>query len=75
MISVNHRDVPAGLVVDEVLGFRRFLDNEYAAEWPETVVRCDRFIRGAYRRGQDVWPIFGLYELLESSSFLQAAAD
>lgn len=75
VISVNHRDVPAGLVVDEVVGFRRFMDSEYSAEWPETVVRCDRFIRGAYRRGQDVWPVFGLYELLESSSFLQAAAD
>ncbi|MGB5347817.1 MAG: chemotaxis protein CheW [Woeseia sp.] len=75
VISVNHRDVPAGLVVDEVLGFRRFNDNEFAGEWPETVVRCDRFIRGAYKRGQDVWPIFGLYELLASSSFLQAAAD
>jgi len=75
VISVNHREVPAGLVVDEVLGFRRFMDSEYSSEWPETVVRCDRYIRGAYKRGHDVWPIFGLYELLESSSFLQAAAD
>ena len=75
VISVNHRDVPAGLVVDEVLGFRRFMDGEYSPEWPETVVRCDRYIRGAYKRGQESWPIFGLYELLESSSFLQAAAD
>ncbi len=75
VISGNHREVPAGLVVDEVLGFRRFMDSEYSAEWPETVVRCDRYIRGAYKRGQDVWPIFGLYELLESTSFLQASAE
>lgn len=75
VISVNHREVPAGLVVDEVLGFRRFIESEFAGEWPETVVRCDRFIRGAYKRGQDSWPVFGLYELLGSSSFLQAAAD
>lgn len=75
VISVNHRDVPAGLVVDEVLGFRRFMDNEYTDRWPETVVRCDRYIRGAYKRGQDTWPVFGLYELIESSSFLQAAAE
>ena len=75
VISVNHREVPAGLVVDEVLGFRRFMDNEYTDQWPETVVRCDRYIRGAYKRGHDIWPVFGLYELIESSSFLQAAAD
>jgi twitching motility protein PilI len=75
VISVNHRDIPAGLVVDEVHGFRRFTDGEFTDKWPQTAVRCDRFISGAYQRGQDTWPIFGLYDLLESSSFLQAAAD
>ena len=25
VISINHREIPAGLVVDEVLGFRRFI--------------------------------------------------
>jgi twitching motility protein PilI len=75
VISVNHRDIPAGLVVDEVHGFRRFSDGEFTDKWPQTAVRCDRFISGAYQRGQETWPIFGLYDLLESSSFLQAAAD
>ena len=75
VISVNHRDVPAGLVVDEVQGFRRFMNTEFSDKWPQTAVRCDRYISGAYERGQESWPIFGLYDLLESSSFLQAAAD
>jgi twitching motility protein PilI len=75
VISVNHRDIPAGLVVDEVHGFRRFSDAEFTDKWPQTAVRCDRFISGAYQRGQDTWPVFGLYDLLESSSFLQAAAE
>jgi twitching motility protein PilI len=44
-------------------------------KWPETIVRCDRFLKGAYHRGQDTWPIFGLYDLIESSTFLQAAAE
>ena len=75
VISVNHRDIPAGLVVDEVLGFRRFSDGEYVESWPETALRCDRFLRGAYQRSADTWPIFGLYDLIESNTFLQAAAD
>jgi twitching motility protein PilI len=75
VISINHREVPAGLVVDEVLGFRRFMKSEYKDKWPETAVRCDRFIKGAYERGQDSWPVFGLYDLVESNTFLQAAAD
>jgi twitching motility protein PilI len=75
VISVNHREVPAGLVVDEVQGFRRFLDSEFIEKWPQTAVRCDRFLNGAYQRGEDTWPIFNLYDLLESSTFLQAAAE
>jgi len=75
VISINHREVPAGLVVDEVLGFRRFMESELRDTWPETAVRCDRFIKGAYERGQDSWPKFELYDLIESSTFLQAAAD
>ncbi|MDH3337548.1 MAG: chemotaxis protein CheW [Gammaproteobacteria bacterium] len=75
VISVNHREVPAGLVVDEVLGFRRFMDHEYTDSWPETSVRCDRFLTGAYQRGEDTWPIFNLFDLVESNFFLQAAAE
>jgi len=75
VISVNHREIPAGLVVDEVIGFRRFMDNEFIEKWPQTAVRCDRYVQGAYQRGQDTWPIFGFYELIENSAFLQAAAE
>ncbi len=75
VISVNHREIPAGLIVDEVQGFRRFMDSEFQDKAPQTAVRCDRFLSGAYQRDRDVWPIFELYELLESSAFLQAAAN
>ena len=75
VISVNHREVPAGLVVDEVLGFRRFMEQEYSKKAPETAVRCDRFLAGSYRRNDETWPVFNLFELLESNLFLQAAAE
>ena len=75
VISVNHREVPAGLVVDEVLGFRRFMDHEFSDSWPETIARCDRFLTGAYRRGEDTWPVFDLFAFIESNLFLQAAAE
>ena len=75
VISVNHREIPAGLVVDEVLGFRRFMDHEFTDTWPETVVRCDRFLIGAYQRADDTWPVFDLSDFIESNLFLQAAAE
>lgn len=75
VISVNHREVPAGLVVDEVLGFRRFMDHEFTNEAAETIVRCDRFLSGTYQRGDESWPVFNIFDLVESNMFLQAAAE
>jgi len=75
VISVNHREVPAGLVVDEVLGFRRFTEHEFTDRWPDTIVRCERFLKGAYRRNEENWPIFDLFDFVESNLFLQAAAE
>jgi twitching motility protein PilI len=75
VISINHREVPAGLVVDEVLGFRRFMDHEHTDETIKTIVRCDRFVAGGYQRNEETWPIFNLFDLVESNLFLQAAAE
>lgn len=75
VLVANHREVPAGLLVDEVQGFRRFADNEFGATVPPTIVRCERYLAGAFRRGADSWPVFSLRSLLESPEFLEAAAS
>ncbi len=75
VISVNHREIPAGLVVDEVQGFRRFTDHEFSQTQPETAVRCERYLAGEYRRGDVSWPIFDLFGFIESNLFLQAADE
>jgi twitching motility protein PilI len=74
VVVVNHREIPAGLMVDEVLGFRRFAEPEFNAEAPPTVIRCDSYLAGAFRRGGEVWPVLSLKSLVESQSFLQAAS-
>jgi twitching motility protein PilI len=74
VVSVNHREIPAGLIVDEVLGFRRFAESEFDAEAPPTVIRCDSYLAGAFRRGGEVWPVLSLKSLVESQGFLQAAS-
>jgi twitching motility protein PilI len=74
VVVVNHREIPAGLMVDEVLGFRRFAETEFNAEAPPTVIRCDSYLAGAFRRGGEVWPVLSLKTLVESQSFLQAAS-
>ena len=74
IVVVNHREIPAGLLVDEVLGFRRFAESEFSGDAPPTVVRCDRFLAGAFRRGAEQWPVLSLRTLVESPSFQDAAA-
>lgn len=75
VLVAHHREVPAGLLVDEVLGFRRFSELEFSNVPPPTVVRCERYLAGAFRRGAESWPVFSLRSLLESTEFLQAAAS
>jgi twitching motility protein PilI len=74
VVAVNHREIPAGLIVDEVLGFRRFAEAEFNVEAPPTVIRCETYLAGAFRRGGEVWPVLSLKSLVESPSFLQAAS-
>lgn len=74
IVVVNHRDVPAGLLVDEVLGFRRFAEAEFTGDVPPTIVRCERYLAGAFRRTQEQWPVLSLRTLVESPAFLDAAA-
>ncbi|HUY84396.1 MAG TPA: chemotaxis protein CheW [Steroidobacteraceae bacterium] len=74
VIVVNHREVPAGMIVDEVHGFRRFADSEFSTDQPPTVIRCDSYLAGAFRRGGELWPVMSVKSLVESQSFLQAAS-
>lgn len=75
VLVAHHREVPAGLLVDEVLGFRRFADAEFSPTVPPTILRCERYLAGAFKRGNESWPVFSLRSLLESPEFLQAAAS
>lgn len=74
ILVVNHREIPAGLLVDEVLGFRRFAETEFTGDAPPTVARCERYLAGAFRHDQEQWPVLNLRSILESPAFAEAAA-
>jgi twitching motility protein PilI len=75
VIVINHPDIPAGLLVDEVVGFRRFAHNDSAAgrsvDLPASITP---YILGTYAREDEQWTVVGLHELVESEAFLQAAS-
>lgn len=66
-------EFPVGLIVDEVFGFRRFVDRELDNDSPATAIRADRFLAGSFRRGGEVWPVFSLTRLLDAREFQRAA--
>ena len=72
LLLAASRDVPTALIVDEVLGFRRFGDDERSERPPATVIRCEHYLDGGFRRGTEVWPRFSLERLLEDEQFLNA---
>lgn len=72
VLVVASREVPTGLIVDEVVGFRRFGQSEYRDETTPAVIRCEHYLQGTYRRGGEVWPRFSVLKLLEDPQFLTA---
>lgn len=75
VVVINHREFSAGLLVDEVYGFRRFAEGARCAVPPEGELRCRRYLSGAFAQGDDPWPVFSLQALAESPNFLHAARD
>lgn len=74
MLLLASRDVPSAVLVDEVQGFRRFGLGDYLEVAPPAEIRCEHYLAGAYRRGNDTFPLFDLSRLLDDPSFLNAGA-
>lgn len=72
VLVTSSRDVPTGLMVDEVIGFRRFGRTDFNEETPATAIHCEGFLRGGYKEGPEAWPCFDLLRLLEDQDFLTA---
>lgn len=73
VLMVNHQDIPAGLLVDEVRGFRRFVASEKAEILPEMLPGMTPFLAGGYGNDEEHWGVLGLHGLVESAVFLQAS--
>ncbi|MEE8094141.1 MAG: chemotaxis protein CheW [Gammaproteobacteria bacterium] len=75
VLVLTSRDVPTGMLVDEVIGFRRFNSTDYTDETPATSIRCESYLDGGYRRDEETWPHFSLAKLLRDEQFLRAGEE
>jgi len=72
-LVVNSDEIPVGLVVDEVLGFRRFAEAERVGAPEGLEGREQEFVTGGFLHGDDLWGIFSFKRLIEDPAFLLAA--
>lgn len=73
ILVIDQNGVVAGLLVDEVLGMRRFLDEDWYEDSPESDAAVKPYIRGAYRRGGTDWRVFDMAALARDPQFLKVA--
>jgi len=73
VLVVNHKGANTGLIVDEVLGLRHFFLNEQTYEMPNVAASLKPFIKLAFQREDDYWPVFSFHTLVENEQFLHAS--
>lgn len=73
VLVTNLRGTHTGLVVNEVLGLRHFSIDDQTYELPEIDEALRPFIKQAFYREQQYWPVLSLQALIEDEQFLQAA--
>jgi len=74
VLVMQHRGISAGLVVDEVLGMRHFLDEEFSEDLQQMDVSIRPFLTGVFRQRGEAWGVFDLYQLVDKPEFMQVAA-
>ncbi len=75
VLVLASRDVPTGMLVEEVIGFRRFNSTDYTDETPATTLGCENYLNGGYRRDDETWPHFSVTKLLRDERFLRAGEE
>jgi len=73
VLVIDFNGVYSGLVVDEVLGLKYFLEEELTDEEPDVDDGFRPWIQSSFHRGNEVWGVFSLLMLAESPMFLQVA--
>ena len=62
-----------GLLVDEALGLKHFLEEEWRPEWDVEDENLQAYLRGGFLEDDIAWTVFSLHALTEAPSFMRAA--
>jgi len=74
ILVIQHKGINAGLIVDEVLGMRHFLEEEFSEDVSAIDASYHKLLSGSYRQIRDRWAVFDIHKLVETPEFLHVAA-
>lgn len=74
VLVLQHHGIRAGLVVDEVLGMRHFLEEEFSEDLSQLPANMHRHLVGGYRQSGDAWGVLDIHRLVETPAFKAVAA-
>lgn len=73
IMVLSHDGVVAGLLVDDVLGLRHFVEEDRMPGLPDADVAVRPYLEHAYASDDDTWMVFNMRKLAESPLFMQVA--
>jgi len=74
VLVLNHNGVFSGLLVDEVMGMRRFFAETRRVTPDSTELSVKPYIEHIYEQENDQWLVFSMHKLAESPLFMQVAS-
>jgi len=74
ILVMQHKGIVAGLLVEEVMGMRHFLEEEFSADVSDLDIPFKEMLMGQYRQRGESWGVFNINHLAELPEFLQVAA-
>jgi len=74
ILVIQHKGISAGLIVDEVLGMRHFLEEEFSEDVSSADAIYHKLLTGSYRQTGARWAVFDIHKLVETSEFLKVSA-
>lgn len=73
ILVVENGTVFSGLVVDDVLGMQYFSVESHMPDPDEPAESVRPFLKGGYKRNDEVWKVFSTLSLTENEQFLDVA--
>jgi twitching motility protein PilI len=73
VLVIDYEGIYSGLVVDEVMGLKHFLDEEYTEDETGVDNLLQPYVSYGYRRNKQIWGVFSLHTLADSQQFYKTA--